>query len=492
MRPPRPSDLLSGPPIARLIFHGVAAAVLLAGCPASPPEGPSSASPPATERTLVVSGGTVVTLDAAGRVIENGAVAVVGGDIVAVGTAVEVEARFPEAERIDAAGGLVVPGLVNAHTHVPMTLFRGLADDLELMDWLENHIFPAEAEHVDEEFVRWGTRLACLEMLAGGVTTFADMYYYEEVIAEEAERCGMRAVVGETLIDFPAPDNATWEEAVDYTRRFVARWKGHGRIVPAVAPHSAYTVSTEHLIEAHALAEELDVPLLTHLAEDRAEIERVEKATGRTSVELLEALGVLSDRLVAAHVVWPTEAEIGLLAARGVGVAHCPQSNMKIAAGAAPVPAMLAAGVAVGLGTDGPGSNNDLDLWAEMDTAAKLHKLVSRDPTVVDARQAFEMATLGGARALGLDHLVGSLEVGKRADLVVVASGGFHQAPQPPAGNPYSLLVYATRASDVETVVVDGRVVVRDGRVLTLEAGPVLERAAALRRAVEATLSISH
>ncbi|MDX1643915.1 MAG: amidohydrolase [Thermoanaerobaculia bacterium] len=474
----------------RLILHGVAAALLLAGCAAPSQDGPGS-EPPATGRTLVVSGGTVVTLDAAGRVIENGAVAVVGRDIVAVGAAAEVEARFPSAERIDASGGLVVPGLINAHTHAPMTLFRGLADDLELMDWLENHIFPAEAEHVDAEFVRWGTRLACLEMLAGGVTTFADMYYYEDVIAEEAERCGMRAVVGETLIDFPAPDNATWEEAVAYTRGFVERWKGHGRIVPAVAPHSAYTVSAEHLVEAHALAEELDVPLLTHLAEDRVEIERVVASSGSTSIELLEALGVLSDRLLAAHVVWPSEAEIGLLAARGVGVAHCPQSNMKIAAGAAPVPAMLAAGVEVGLGTDGPGSNNDLDLWGEMDTAAKLHKLVSRDPTVVDARQAFEMATLGGARALGLDALVGSLEVGKRADLVVVASGGFHQAPQPPAENPYSLLVYATRASDVETVLVDGRVVVRDGRVLTVDAGPVLEHAAALRRAVETTLATS-
>jgi 5-methylthioadenosine/S-adenosylhomocysteine deaminase len=296
----------------------------------------------------------------------------------------------------------------------------------------------------------------------------------------------MRAIVGETLIDFPAPDNETWDEAVAYTRRFVERWRGHPRITPAVAPHAAYTVSGEHLDEAYRLAEELDVPLLTHLAEDRAEVERVRERTGKTSIRYLEELGVLGDRILAAHVVWPTAEEIELLARRGVGVAHCPQSNMKIAAGVAPVPAMIAAGVAVGLGTDGAGSNNDLDLWQEVDTAAKLHKLVAGDPTVLDARQALAMATIEGARALDLEGEIGSLEVGKRADLIVVSTRGFHQRPQPPAANPYSLLVYATKSSDVETVLVDGRVVVREGRVLTLDADEVVARADALRAAIDA------
>jgi 5-methylthioadenosine/S-adenosylhomocysteine deaminase len=321
-------------------------------------------------------------------------------------------------------------------------------------------------------------------MLRGGITTFVDMYYFDDTVAEEAERCGMRAVVGETLIDFPAPDNKTWEEAIAYTRRFVERWRGHPRITPAVAPHSAYTVSAEHLVEAYRLAVELEVPLLTHLAEDRAEIERVRERTGRTSIDYLEELGILDERLLAAHVVWPSPSGIELLARRGVGVVHCPQSNMKVAAGVAPVPAMIEAGVAVGIGTDGAGSNNDLDLWEEVDTAAKLHKLTSGDPTVLNARQALAMATIEGARALGLEEEIGSLEVGKRADLIVVSADGFHQQPQRPEENPYSLLVYSTKASDVETVVIDGRVVVRDRRVLTLDEAEILARAAEYRRAL--------
>jgi 5-methylthioadenosine/S-adenosylhomocysteine deaminase len=441
----------------------------------------ASQSPAEPAAVLLVTGGTVVTMDAAGSVFSPGAVAVVGNRIAAVGPAAELAGRYPAAERLDATGRVVLPGLVNAHTHVPMVLFRGLADDLPLMTWLEQHIFPAEAAHVDEDFVRVGTRLACLEMLRGGTTTFADMYYFEDAIAEEADRCGMRAVVGETLIDFPAPDHATWDEAIAYTRSFAERWRGHERITPAVAPHAVYTVSDEHLVAAHRLATELDVPLLIHLAEDRAEIERVQARTGRTSVEHLEHLGILDARMVAAHVVWPTPAEIALLARREVGVVHCPQSNMKIAAGVAPVPAMLAAGVAVGIGTDGAGSNNDLDLWEEVDTAAKLHKVTAGDPTVLPARAALALATIGGARALGLEGEIGSLEAGKRADLVIVRADGFHQVPQDPATNPYSFLVYATKSSDVDTVLVDGRVVVRGGRVLTVDEAATRARAAELR-----------
>ena len=441
----------------------------------------TSTTAPAPDGVLLVTGGTVVTMDAAGTVLSPGAVAVQEGRIAAVGSPAELARRYPAADRLDATGTVVLPGLVNAHTHVPMVLFRGLADDLPLMTWLEQHIFPAEAAHVDEDFVRVGTQLACLEMLRGGTTTFADMYYFEDAIAEEADRCGMRAVLGETLIDFPAPDHATWDAAVAYTRAFAERWRGHARITPAVAPHAAYTVSDEHLVAAHRLAAELDVPLLIHLAEDRAEIERVSARTGRTSIELLEHLGVLDNRVLAAHVVWPTAAEIDLLARRGVGVAHCPQSNMKIAAGVAPVPAMLAAGVAVGIGTDGAGSNNDLDVWEEVDTAAKLHKVVAGDATVLPAREALTLATIGGARALGLEREIGSLEAGKRADLVVVRADGFHQVPQDPAANPYSFLVYATKSSDVDTVLVDGRVVVRRGRVLTVDEAAVRARAAQQR-----------
>lgn len=467
-------------------------AVLLVSCTTSdepPPaaDAPTAATPSPT--ALLITGGTVVTFDAERRVLVDGAVAVVDREIVAVGPASEVADGFladhPDAETIDASGKIVLPGLINAHGHAPMTLFRGLADDLPLMQWLQEHIFPAEAAFVDEAFVRAGTRLACLEMLAGGTTTFVDMYYFEDAIAEEVEACGMRAVLGQTVIDFPAPDHATWDEAMAATRAFGERWRDHGRIVPAVAPHAPYTVSPEHLQEAHALAAELDLPLVIHLAEDRTEIATIRERYGTTSVDHLDRLGILDDRVVAAHVVWPTAAEIARLAETGVGVAHCPESNMKLAAGAAPVPAMIAAGVAVGLGTDGAASNNDLDLWGELDTAAKLAKLVGEDPTALPADQALAMATIEGARALDLDDLVGSLETGKRADLVVVAVDRYHQQPQPADGNPYSLLVYATEAADVETVVVDGRVVVRDGRVLTLDAAEVLAEAARWRARLE-------
>ena len=481
-------------PLAAASLFVSSCLLIFLACPA-PRDDEAAARPEATAATadaadaaptaLLVTGGTVVTFDADWNVYAGGAVAIAGGRIAAVGPAAEVAGAFlaehPGAETIDAGDGIVLPGLINAHGHAPMTLLRGLADDLPLMRWLEEHIFPAEAAHVDEAFVRAGTRLACLEMLAGGTTTFVDMYYFEDAIAEEVERCGMRAVLGETLIDFPAPDHATWDEAVAYTRTFVERWRGHPRIVPAVAPHAPYTVSAEHLREAHALAAELDVPLVMHVAEDRSETATVRRRTGTTSLTWLDRLGILDDRLVAAHVVWPTAAEIELLAARGVGVAHCPQSNMKLAAGTAPVAALIAAGVAVGIGTDGAASNNDLDLWDEVDTAAKLAKLVAGDPTALPARQALAMATIEGARALDLDDEIGSLEAGKRADLVVVGGGGFHQAPQPAAVNPYSLLVYATRAADVETVVVDGRVVVRGGEVLTLDAAEVLAEAASWR-----------
>lgn len=453
--------------------------------PASEPASePASASAPGPETSLpvtLVTGGTVVTMDATGVVIPDGAVAITDGRIVAVGSRAELEAGHPDARRIDAAGGIILPGLINAHTHVPMVLFRGLADDLELMDWLENHIFPAEAEHVDEEFVRVGTRLACIEMLRGGITTFVDGYYFEDAIAEEADACGMRAILGSTLIDFPAPDNKTWEDAVAYARKFVEKWRGHSRITAAFGPHSPYTVSTEHLQEVHAVATELDAPLLIHLAEDRGEIERVTQATGMTSVDYLESLGMLDSRMLAAHMVWPSPTEIELLAARGVGVAHCPQSNMKIAAGVAPVPAMIEAGVAVGVGTDGAASNNDLNLWEEIDTAAKLAKVTTGDPTVVTARQAMAMATIEGARAVGLDSVIGSIEVGKAADLIVVAADGLHQQPQPAEINPYSLLAYATKASDVRTVIIEGKVVFENGQVLTLDTASVMAEAAAIR-----------
>ncbi len=435
---------------------------------------------------LIVSGGTVVTMDAQRRVIEDGAVAVANGRIVAVGTRAEVLGRYAARETIDARGAAVIPGLINGHTHVPMSLFRGIADDLDLQEWLTKYIFPAEAKNVTEEFVRVGTQLGLAEMIRGGTTTYCDMYYFEDAIAEETERAGVRGLLGETVIDFPVPDNKTWPDAMRYAERFVARWKGNRLITAAIAPHAPYTVSEAHLKEVRAFSDRTGAPVVTHVAETRKEVEDITRDHGATPVEYLARIGFLSPRTVAAHTVHLTEGEINLLKQNGVGSVHNPQSNMKLASGVAPVPQMLRAGVLLGLGTDGAASNNDLDMWEEIDTAAKLHKLSSGDPKVVTAEEAFSLATVGGARALHMDADIGSLEEGKRADLVVVGLDSLHQTPR---YNVYSHLVYATKASDVRTVVIEGRVVMRDRRLLTLNETLIKQKARAIRERVTRSLS---
>ena len=441
----------------------------------------------AAERVdLIIRGGTVVTMDGASRVIENGAVAIKGERIIAVGTTAELAAKYVAGRTINAAGKVVMPGLINTHTHVPMVLFRGIADDLMLMEWLQKYIFPAEAKNVDEQFVRWGTRLGCLEMIQGGTTTFVDMYYFEDAIADETARAGMRAVLGETVLDFPAPDNKTWDAAMASAEKFAVKWKGHPLITPAIAPHAPYTVSTDHLKQTHSFSQRLGVPLITHIAEDQAEVKTIQERYGASSVAYLDRIGLLDERVIAAHMVWPTSDDINTLAKRSVGVAHCPQSNMKLAAGAAPVPAMLKAGLAVGLGTDGAASNNDLNMWEEMDTAAKLHKFTSKDPTVLNAREALEMATIRGARAIHQDKEIGSLEAGKRADLIIVDLESAHQTP---VYNVYSELVYATKASDVETVIINGRIIMQNRRVLTIDERSVRVKANEYRDQIRKSLA---
>ena len=434
---------------------------------------------------VVVRGGTIVTMDASSRLIEDGAVAVRGDRIVAVGPASEILRNYVAGAMIDARGKVVMPGLINTHTHVPMVLLRGIADDLVLMEWLQKYIFPAEAKNVDEEFVRWGTRLGCLEMIRGGTTTFVDMYYFESAIAEETARAGMRGVLGETLIDFPAPDNKTWEAGVAYFEKFVTKWKVHPLITPAIAPHAPYTVSTEHLKQTHDLSLQRGVPLVIHIAEDAAEVKTIQERYGASSVAYLDRIGLLDSRVIAAHMVWPTDDDIKTLALRSVGVGHCPQSNMKVVAGVAPVPRLLSGGVAVGLGTDGAASNNDMDLWEEMDTAAKLHKLIAKDPTVMNAREVVRMATIGGARAIHMDREIGSLEPGKRADLIVVGMNSPHQTP---VYNVYSQLVYATKASDVESAMINGKLVMRNRRIRTINEPAVLAKANSYRDRIRKSL----
>ena len=415
---------------------------------------------------LLIVGGTVVTMDERRTVIEDGAVAIKDGKILSVGTRANVTKNLRPKQIIDAKGKVVIPGLINTHTHIPMGLFRGIADDLDLQEWLTKYIFPAEAKNVDEAFVRAGTRLGLAEFIRAGTTTYCDMYYFEDAIADETAKAGVRGVLGETLIDFPAPDNKTFAEAVTYTEKYVKKWQGHQLITPAIAPHAPYTVSEEHLKLTRAMSDRLNAPLIMHLAEAETETEFIQqKHKGIRPIEYAEKIGFLSDKLIAAHVIQANEKELDILKMRGVGIAHNPQSNMKLAAGVAPVPSMLKKGLRLGLGTDGAASNNDLSLWEEMDTAAKLHKVFAKDPKVVTAEEVFMMATIGGARALHLEDSIGSIETGKRADIVIVNFGELHQTP---FYNVYSSLVYATKSSDVETVVINGKLVMSNRRLLTL------------------------
>lgn len=415
---------------------------------------------------LIVQNGTVVTMDAQKRVIENGALVVQNGEIVAVGAVAEIARKYSSKQTINARGKVVIPGLINTHTHVPMTLFRGISDDLDLQEWLTKYIFPAEAMNVDEQFVRAGTRLGLAEMIRGGTTTYCDMYYFEDAVADETFKAGMRGVLGVTIIQFPVAVNKTPQEALVYSERFVNKWKNNPLITPALAPHAPYTLTTEQLGAVKSLADRLNAAVVIHVAETRKEVDDISKQYGARPVEYLERIGFLNNRTIAAHVVFANPNEIETLKNRGVGVAHNPQSNMKLASGVAPVPQMLNANLRLGLGTDGAASNNDLNLWEEMDAAAKLHKVFSGDPRVVSAEQAFMMATVGGARALHLENKIGSLEAGKRADIVIVDFDNLHQTPM---YNVYSHLVYATKASDVNTVIIDGKIVMRERRLLTLD-----------------------
>jgi len=435
---------------------------------------------------LLVLGGTIVTMDATRRIIDDGGIAIKAGRIVAIGARNEIERTYVARNRVNAAGKLVTPGLINGHTHIPMVLFRGLADDLDLQEWLTKYIFPAEAKNVNEEFVRVGTRLGLAEMIRGGTTTYCDMYYFEDAIAEETSKAGVRGVLGETLIDFPVADNKTNAEGMAYVEKFVRRWKGNDLIVPAIAPHAPYTVSEDHLKAVRAFSDRTGCPIVTHISETKRELDDSVKAKGASPVAYLDRIGFLNERVIAAHMVWPQGSDINILKTRHVGVVHNPQSNMKLASGVAPVPKMMDAGVALGLGTDGAASNNDLNIWEEMDTVAKLHKVFTGDPKVISAQQAFELATIRGAAALHLEKEIGSLETGKRADLLIIERDSLNQIP---LYNIYSDLVYATKAADVESVVINGRVVMQNRRLLTLDEASIKRDARVFREKIAKSLA---
>jgi len=427
-------------------------------------------------------------MDAKRSIQDDAAIAIKGDTIVAIGRREQIAAHYQSAQTLDATGKLILPGFINGHTHVPMTLFRGLHDDVTLNDWLYKYIFPAEAKNVNEDFVRWGTRLAAAEQIRSGVTTFADMYYFEDAVAEETKAAGMRGVLGETWIDFPAPDNKSEAEMLAYTEKFLRKWQGDPLIHAAPAPHSIYTCSQKTLQDSAALARKYKAPILIHVAEMKKEWDDSRTKNGMSPVQYLDKLGVLGPEVVAAHCIFVDEADRKTLAARGVGCVHNPSSNMMIASGVSPVPEMLAAGVAVGLGTDGPaGSNNDLDVMEEIDLAAKLAKVTKNNPLALNARAVVEMATVQGARALHLESEIGSLEAGKKADIVVIDLNAPNAVP---VYDIYSQIAYSLKASDVNTVVIGGRVVMRERKLLTVDEQAAVAKAREYGKSVAASLGM--
>jgi 5-methylthioadenosine/S-adenosylhomocysteine deaminase len=435
---------------------------------------------------VIITGGTVVTMDGSRTIIDDGAVAIKGDLIVAAAPRIEIETKYTAAQTIDARNKFVLPGFINGHTHVPMTLFRGLHDDVTLDDWLRKYIFPAEARNVTEEFVRWGTRLAMAEQIRGGITTFADMYYFEDAVAEETKAAGMRGVLGETFIDFPAPDNKTEAEMVAYTEKFLKKWQGDPLIHAAPAPHSIYTCSKKTLQDAAALARKYNAPILIHVAEMKKELDDSRAQNGTTPVQYLDKIGFLGPEVVAAHCIFVDDVDQKILAEKNVGCVHNPSSNMMLASGVSPVPDMRARGIAVGLGTDGPaGSNNDLDLMEEMDLAAKLAKITRNNPLALNAKAVVEMATIDGAKALHMETEIGSLEAGKKADVILLGLEAPHAVPM---YDVYAQLAYALKGNDVETVMIGGRLVMRDRKLLTVKEDEAVAKAREYKVKIEASL----
>ena len=447
------------------------------------------ATQPADDRIpaeLIVAGDHVITMDGDRPVLTDGAVVVDDGRIVAVGPRAEIERRYRAAETLGGTGRVVLPGLVNGHAHSAMTLMRGIADDRELMDWLRNYIFPTEVRFVDADFVRIGTELACWEMIRGGTTTFVDMYYFPDAVAKAVETCGLRAVIAPTVIDQKSPDASDAADSLRLAAEFVRRWQGrNNRIIPAIGAHSVYTMKPPQLQAVRAQARELGVTVSIHLEESRFEIEYSKKNYSTTPVDLLEDIGFFEGPTIGAHVIYPSDEDIPILARRRVGAIHNPTSNMKISSGVAPVARLLAAGVPVGLGTDGAATNNDLDLWEEMRLAAFLQKVSTMDPQVLPAKTVLRMATAGGAEAIGLGGEIGSLTAGRRADLIQVSLSDLHFTP---LYDLVSHLVYVADEQDVVTVVVDGRVIMRDRKVLTVDVERVRTEAAALADRIRSSL----
>jgi 5-methylthioadenosine/S-adenosylhomocysteine deaminase len=435
-----------------------------------------------TAATLIITGGTVITEDASRRIIENGAVVINNDVIVAVDTSAAIAGKYDAKETIDATGQIVMPGLINTHGHAAMVLYRGLGSDLALMDWLTKYIFPAEAKTVSPEMVKAGTRLAALEMIASGTTTFTDMYYFEHDVATAVRESGMRAVLGESVIKFPVADAATPEIGLANAEKFIETWKNDSLITPAVAPHAPYTLEPDTLKAVRALANKYNVPMLIHLAETQDEMKQIGDRFHMSPTKYLESIGVWSGKSVAAHAVWVNDEDMTILAKRGVGLAHNPESNMKLASGVAPVQQWIDHGVHAGLGTDGAASNNDLDMFEAIRQASFLHKLTSKDPRAMPASLAIELATRRGAEALGMGDRIGSLEVGKQADVITISLASARQTPM---FEPLGQIAFVTHGDDVTNTIVAGRVLMRNRKVLTLNSADVIRDARVMAEKVK-------
>ncbi|HET6460494.1 MAG TPA: amidohydrolase [Syntrophales bacterium] len=425
----------------------------------------------------LISGGTILVMDDKDHTIRNGAVAIEGEKIIAIGEKEDIENRYTASEIINGKDSLIMPGLVNCHNHAPMTYFRGLADDLELMDWLNNYIFPAEAMFVDEEFSYLGALLACAEMIKSGTTTFCDMYIFEDEVARAAKMAGIRCLLGEVLFDFPSPNFKTAEEGLKYSEFLIQKWVNDPLVNIMLEPHALYTCSFNLLRESKKLADKYGVYLGMHYLESMSERETLKEKHGKSPTHFLRDMGYLSERFIAFHCVYLKEEDMRIFADYGCKAVHSPESNMKLASGVAPVPEMIRAGVTVGLGTDGCASNNNLDMFQEMDTAAKLHKVAKLDPTVMDAKTVVRMATCEGAKALGMENIVGSLKPGMKADIIIINLNKPHLTP---LYNEYSHIVYSMNGADVDTVLINGKVVMKNRKLLTLHEDQIMA-------AVEAT-----
>jgi 5-methylthioadenosine/S-adenosylhomocysteine deaminase len=433
--------------------------------------------PSRTAVSLIITGGTVITEDDSRRILDHAAVVIDHDVIVAIDTADAVAARYTARDTIDASGQLVMPGLINTHGHAAMVLYRGLGSDLALMDWLNNYIFPAEAKTVSPEMVRVGTSLAALEMIESGTTTFTDMYYFESDVADATKVSGLRAVLGESVIKFPVADAKTPEEGLARAEAFIQKWQHDPLITPAVAPHAPYTLEPETLQAVRALANKYDVPMLIHLAETQDEIKQIDERFHMSPTKLLESLGVWNGKSLGAHGVWVNDEDMEILAKRGVGLSHNPESNMKLASGVAPVQKWLDHGIHAGLGTDGAASNNDLDMFEAIRQASFLQKLASNDPRAMPASLAIELATRRGAEALGMLDKIGSLEVGKQADVITISLAS---ARQTPLYEPLGQIAFATHGDDVQNTIVAGRVLMRNRQVQTLKSADVIRDARAM------------